>query len=742
MFKRKSVIYTWALFYAFLLLLILLTGVFLSKNNQKQLINEYKSITQTLQQQANESIKDYFLDLKRCSYEISTDYMVNDFVQTPDPTGSKYYNLSPIQQRLSVYALRSGDTVDRYLYMKNIDRSLSSEAIYRRYEFYDQLNIREVFSEEEFSRLLNQRHNNEMLVYDINGTPGAMMLTSIPQIGGVPKGTLVQVLDTATIAEMIQSNAAVENSTAVLLSEDGMPLCSVGNPAVVQALRSTDYLDSHNSEISINGEKYWFQSTVIPDFNQHLLTVVPMTSIRAKSDWVIHSALPILIVMFLFAGCASLYFLYIQYKPLAHLYRQMVGTPVRKQNGNEFDQLLSAFSDVRSSRDQIQSLWDQQSDDLVHEFIESCLDEDIIYNEQHVRQVIEHLGMNFKGDWFVVALIDSMQSLLNDAEIHSILSDLIEQNFQNTDSKYQIYLPSHNSQQIVLINAANSSVLDAVSARLESELSHCDTELLYSFSKPQQDFKNIHIAYLDVCEKISRRKELQRGKDIESFEPVQPTIHLSDEQEALLLQYIAAGNTAEAQNVLSVILHDNFEGSQLPVHICRCLANDLMCGILRKAGTSSDVWNQQQYLLRNDLHLLRHACERSEFAQIVQQAVERTAQAFAWTHTSVSNGKEQTLDRIMLCINDHYRETDFNVSKAAEYLGLSVPYLSNLFKQQTGIGLLSYISGLRIQYAKHCILDLHMSVTQAAHESGFENINTFIRTFKKHEGTTPGNLGE
>ena len=91
----------------------------------------------------------------------------------------------------------------------------------------------------------------------------------------------------------------------------------------------------------------------------------------------------------------------------------------------------------------------------------------------------------------------------------------------------------------------------------------------------------------------------------------------------------------------------------------------------------------------------------------------------------------------MQCVNEHYRDLDFNVSRAAEYLGMSVPYLSNLFKQQTGIGLLNYISGLRVKYAKQCILERHISVAQAAHEAGFENINTFIRIFKNMRARRP-----
>ena len=98
MFKRKSVLYTWCLSYGLLLLMMVVMCIMLGRNARNQLISEYKSITQTLQKQSNNAINDYFDELERCAYEISNDYLVNDFVSTPDPSGSKYYNLQPIQQ--------------------------------------------------------------------------------------------------------------------------------------------------------------------------------------------------------------------------------------------------------------------------------------------------------------------------------------------------------------------------------------------------------------------------------------------------------------------------------------------------------------------------------------------------------------------------------------------------------------------------------------------------------------------
>lgn len=78
---------------------------------------------------------------------------------------------------------------------------------------------------------------------------------------------------------------------------------------------------------------------------------------------------------------------------------------------------------------------------------------------------------------------------------------------------------------------------------------------------------------------------------------------------------------------------------------------------------------------------------------MLMATVLRSSAACEGFHTAAGAAREQPMERIMQCVNEHYRDLDFNVSRAAEYLGMSVPYLSNLFKQQTGIGLLNYISG-------------------------------------------------
>ncbi|CAL1518654.1 helix-turn-helix domain-containing protein [Chitinophaga sp. MM2321] len=60
------------------------------------------------------------------------------------------------------------------------------------------------------------------------------------------------------------------------------------------------------------------------------------------------------------------------------------------------------------------------------------------------------------------------------------------------------------------------------------------------------------------------------------------------------------------------------------------------------------------------------------------------------------------------------------------------------FKEQFGIPPLEYVLRERIQQAKRIMADSELSITDVCYQAGFNNLNYFIRLFKRLEGITPG----
>ena len=60
------------------------------------------------------------------------------------------------------------------------------------------------------------------------------------------------------------------------------------------------------------------------------------------------------------------------------------------------------------------------------------------------------------------------------------------------------------------------------------------------------------------------------------------------------------------------------------------------------------------------------------------------------------------------------------------------------FKEQCGVSPLEYINGEKVKLAKQLLADRKNSIQSASDQSGFNDVNYFVRVFKKIEGITPG----
>ena len=106
-----------------------------------------------------------------------------------------------------------------------------------------------------------------------------------------------------------------------------------------------------------------------------------------------------------------------------------------------------------------------------------------------------------------------------------------------------------------------------------------------------------------------------------------------------------------------------------------------------------------------------------------------------------SDGNKKLCLEIKEYIDANYTDPDLNISQAALHFDLSPSYLSGIFKKETGVSLLTYISKVRTDAAKK-LLESEKTIAEVAEGSGFRDSAALIRIFKKNEGITPGQFRE
>lgn len=87
-------------------------------------------------------------------------------------------------------------------------------------------------------------------------------------------------------------------------------------------------------------------------------------------------------------------------------------------------------------------------------------------------------------------------------------------------------------------------------------------------------------------------------------------------------------------------------------------------------------------------------------------------------------------------INQNFQKP-LTIKSLSKEFGYNPSYIAHIFCDQLKIPFRTYLGAVRSEYAATLISSTNKSMTQIAYESGYENLNTFCRCFKKHFSQTP-----
>ncbi|MBM7566247.1 response regulator transcription factor [Paenibacillus sacheonensis] len=109
--------------------------------------------------------------------------------------------------------------------------------------------------------------------------------------------------------------------------------------------------------------------------------------------------------------------------------------------------------------------------------------------------------------------------------------------------------------------------------------------------------------------------------------------------------------------------------------------------------------------------------------------------------TANSEATHKVIEDVIQLIERDYR-SDLSVEQIAERVYLSPSYLSHLFAKQTGVGLIKYITMLRLEEAKQLLQHTNRKIVDIGNEVGYSNIPYFCTLLKNYYGLTPTQIRE
>jgi len=92
--------------------------------------------------------------------------------------------------------------------------------------------------------------------------------------------------------------------------------------------------------------------------------------------------------------------------------------------------------------------------------------------------------------------------------------------------------------------------------------------------------------------------------------------------------------------------------------------------------------------------------------------------------------------KIIAYIDSNFTE-NLTIKHISKIFGYHPSYIAHLFCDRLKIPFRTYLGAVRSEFAASQIRTSEKSLTEIAHESGYDSLNTFCRCFKKHFSKTP-----
>lgn len=135
------------------------------------------------------------------------------------------------------------------------------------------------------------------------------------------------------------------------------------------------------------------------------------------------------------------------------------------------------------------------------------------------------------------------------------------------------------------------------------------------------------------------------------------------------------------------------------------------------------------YLFGNDFSM-------GEMLRVLTMLFQKSMEQARQLHKEKSRIQMRTVCQY---IEANYQE-NITLEQTADKFFVSKEYFSKVFKTETGIGFVNYLTAVRMKKAKELLLTEGTAIKEIVELTGYKEIGHFYKVFKKYYGITPGEM--
>jgi len=257
-----------------------------------------------------------------------------------------------------------------------------------------------------------------------------------------------------------------------------------------------------------------------------------------------------------------------------------------------------------------------------------------------------------------------------------------------------------------------------------------DIEVIWSSTNPCKNYFDIPEYYYKACKAMEEKLNAKLDNEQNHNKEV---MSLSINHEKKLLSAIEMKDIEQIHEILDHIFRE-IEERRANYDSLQIIMTELLT-IALKACKEFGIETQNIYTPgKYKINSLIQKMDIKNIHEWMKDVYSRLIELAKLKH--VEGAYSEYVNNAILYLRNNYNK-DISLYKVAEIVGISPPYLSRLFRDETGECFVSYLNNIRIEMAKKFIYEGEKNIKKLYKKVGFNNYSYFFTVFKEIVGYTP-----
>ncbi|WP_019534667.1 helix-turn-helix domain-containing protein [Paenibacillus ginsengihumi] len=284
---------------------------------------------------------------------------------------------------------------------------------------------------------------------------------------------------------------------------------------------------------------------------------------------------------------------------------------------------------------------------------------------------------------------------------------------------------------------AEKRLQERLDQAIESAEAYLRMQLSIGIGRPAPSIAELHRSYAEANEALAARLYEGYGKTFR-FAPDAAYGELAEaRQEKLMREWLGQAEAGDAEALAqgTQAWSETVASVQPPPESVYAFAERWLEALLRlcSAHDAPKPPPLEDYT--------PHQLKMMDLADVTTLLLQASRAAAESMRGRLERKERLIVQRIIQFMSERLKD-NIGLQDVAESVGMSVSSVSSIFRQETGYSVFEYLTLLRIEEACRLLTATERKVADIASQVGYQNETSFIRSFRKVKGMTPGKYRE